>query len=178
MAKGIEQAHPRIADALDAHYRAALMSFFLRRVGCRAEAEDLTQETFARLLASVETSRLDNVGAFVFTIATNLLRDRGRRSRVRGQEISISPSDQSDQVPPELVEEIAPERVLLGREDLAQVLKALDMLGERTRDIFILARLERMKVREIAALFGMPASTVEKHLMRATLHLARTCGRS
>jgi RNA polymerase sigma-70 factor (ECF subfamily) len=51
-------------------------------------------------------------------------------------------------------------------------LKALDELGQRTRDIYVLFRLEAMKQREIAALYGLTVKSVEKHVMRATLHLA------
>jgi RNA polymerase sigma-70 factor (ECF subfamily) len=62
---------------------------------------------------------------------------------------------------------------LLGRHSLLDVLRTLDELGERTRDIFVLFRLERMKQQEIAALYGIRRRTVEKHVMKATVHLAR-----
>ena len=51
----------------------------------------------------------------------------------------------------------------------------LDELGQRTRDIYVLFRLESMKQKEIAALFGIARSTVEKEVMKATLHLALRC---
>jgi RNA polymerase sigma-70 factor (ECF subfamily) len=173
-----QQRAPRreaLLAILDARYRGPLMSFFLRRVRSRDDAEDLTQETFLRLLASSEADRLENAEGFVFTVAANLLRDRARRAAVRGQPVSLSDDGAFEDATAGLVEERAPERVLLSREELARALAALDELGERTRDIFILARLENMKQREIAALFGLSVSTVEKHLMRATLHLARRC---
>ncbi|HYD86043.1 MAG TPA: sigma-70 family RNA polymerase sigma factor [Vitreimonas sp.] len=160
---------------LDARYRGPLMSFFLRRTGSREDAEDLTQETFVRLLASSEAGRLENAEAFVFKVAANLLTDRARRGAVRGKRLSISEDEAAAEQIADLVEERAPERVLLGREELARALSALDELGERTRDIFILARMEHMKQRDIAQLFGIAVSTVEKHLMRAMLHLAKRC---
>ena len=76
----------------------------------------------------------------------------------------------------EAVEDRSPERVLLGKQTLADVLRTLDNLGEKTRDIYILFRLENMKQREIAALLGIGQSTVEKHVIKATLHLARVYG--
>lgn len=160
---------------LDARYRGPLMSFFLRRAGNRDDAEDLTQETFVRLLASSEAGRLENAEAFVFQVAMNLLRDRSRRLAVRGHRLSLSDDETIHETIADLVEDRAAERVILGREELALALKALDELGERARDIFILARLENMKHRDIAALFGISVSTVEKHVMRATLHLAKRC---
>ena len=156
---------------LDARFRGPLMSFFLRRVQNRAEAEDLTQEVFARLLGAA-TTEIEHADAFVFKIAANLLRDRARKaSRWR---FDKAPVDDSliHELTRDLLEDRGPERVLLGREQLAAALKALDELGERTKNIFILFRLEHMKQRDIAELYGISASTVEKQVMKATLHLA------
>jgi RNA polymerase sigma-70 factor (ECF subfamily) len=77
-----------------------------------------------------------------------------------------------------LVDERSPERVLDGETSLAQVLQALSELSELTRNVFVLFRLEHMKQKDIAALYGIGQSTVEKHVTRAVLHLARRCGRS
>ena len=60
--------------------------------------------------------------------------------------------------------------------ELKPVLRTLDELGGRTKDIFMLARLERMKRRDIAALDGMTISGVEKHLGKASVHLFRKFG--
>ena len=43
--------------------------------------------------------------------------------------------------------------------------------SKRTRNIFILFRLEHMKQKDIAAFYGIGQSTVEKHVMKAVLHL-------
>jgi RNA polymerase sigma factor (sigma-70 family) len=153
------------------------MSFFLRRVGDHAEAEDLTQQVFLRLLGSGGVKEPEHAEGFVFTVATNLLRDRARRSARRGPAAIPAPDpDLVSELARELAEDRSPERVLLGRESLAEVLRALDELGERTRDMFILFRLENMKQRDIAALYGIGVSTVEKHIMKATLHLAKRYG--
>ena len=157
---------------LDARFRRPLMSFFLRRLGNRSEAEDLTQQVFVRVLAG-DMAELENPQAYIFTVASNLLKDRGRAAQRRGGEAVPPPEDELvDELLATLVEERSPERVLLGKEALADALKALEELGERTRDIFILFRLESMKQAQIASLFGISQSTVEKHVMRATAHLA------
>ena len=54
------------------------------------------------------------------------------------------------------------------------MLRALDELGERTRDIFMMYRLEKMKHRDIAALYGITVSAVEKHIAKAGVHLLQT----
>ena len=161
---------------LDERFRGPRMSFFLRRVGDGAEAEDLTQEVFVRLLGAAERQPIEDVEALVFVTAGNLLKDRGRKAMRRGEASrgAIDPALVSE-VAREFVEDRDPERVLLARESYAEVLAALDELGQRTRDIYVLFRLESMKQKEIAALFGIARSTVEKEVMKATLHLALRC---
>lgn len=164
-----------LRSILDARFRGPLMSFFLRRVRDRNEAEDLTQDVFSRLLAKLEDGHIEDAEAFVFRVAANLLADRGRRMAKRGG--APLPLEGRDSmvygVARECVEDRNPERVLLGQDALQQVFAALAELNERTRDIYILFRLENIRQREIASLYGISQSTVEKEVMRATLHLAR-----
>jgi RNA polymerase sigma-70 factor (ECF subfamily) len=170
---------PSTADLrsiLDLRFRGPLMSFFLRRVRDRSEAEDLTQDVFSRLLAKLEDGHVEDAEAFVFRVAANLLADRGRRmARRGGAPLSLEDNGAmvSGLVVRECVEDRDPERVLLGQDALQRVLAALAELNERTRDIYILFRLENIRQREIASLYGISQSTVEKEVMRATLHLAQ-----
>lgn len=168
-----------MAVSLDRRFRSPLISYFGRRIGNRAEAEDLTQEVFVRILAAAERGPIENAEALVFVTAGNLLKDRSRRARNHGHiDIDKVEKHHDARVAGEFSEDRDPERVLLGKESVADMLAALDELGERTRDIFILFRLENMKQKEIAALFNIGRSTVEKEVMRATLHLAKRFGRS
>lgn len=159
------------SDEIDRRWRSMLMTFFLKRLRNRTEAEDLTQETLVRGFRSCDICDI-GTRSYLFKIATNLLRDRARRDRTHqsGSHTSFSdPSVRSEDMP---AEELGQERVLIGRERLQQVLKALSELDERTRDIFILFRLEKMKQKEISALFGISVSAVEKHVVKATVHLS------
>ena len=171
-----------LAARLDARYRTALMNYFLRRVRDRTEAEDLTQEVFLRIVRRGDPAPLENAEVFLFSIAGNLLRDRGRRqdSRHGADHASLDAPGFNFQdagiLSEALVEDRGPERVLLSQESLAEVMRALDELGERTRDIFMMFRLEKMKHRDIAALYGITVSAVEKHIARAGVHLLGVFG--
>ena len=166
-----------IKDELDARFRASLLAYFLRRTGSAQEAEDLTQETFVRLIGSHSFENADEANAYVFRVASNLLRDRARLA-TRLRRFASFPIDSvtGNQIEPKLVEDIDPERVLIARENLTEVLACLDELGERTKNIFILFRLEGMKQKGIAAFYGIGLSTVEKHVMTAMIHLAKRFG--
>jgi RNA polymerase sigma-70 factor (ECF subfamily) len=163
---------PELAS-LDSRFRRPLMKFFMRRVRDRQDAEDLTQEVFARALGSDELARLQRPDSFLFTVATNLLRDRHRNAvrRAASGTCVDTPVDSWDPV-----EDRGPERVLEGYESLQEALKVLNQMPERTRDIFILFQLENMKQKDIAALFGTTQKAVEKHVLKAATHLARHFG--
>lgn len=160
--------------ALDARFRRPLMRFFMRRVHDVRDAEDLTQEVFSRALGSGELARVQRPDSFLFTVATNLLRDRHRHAIRRGGGGVGIPSSVPDRAEP--VEDRGPERVLEGYESLKEALAVLDELSERTRDIFILFRLENMKQKDIAGLYGITQKAVEKHVLKAVTHLARHFG--
>jgi RNA polymerase sigma-70 factor (ECF subfamily) len=166
-----------VMAALDARYRAPLLAYFIRRVGNRSDAEDLTQETFERLVRATNLDTSGEVSGYVFRIAANLLKDRRRSAGYRrSAPFSAFAPELVDRISRELVEDREPERVLLGREGLVEVLKCLGELGDRPRTVFILHRLEGMKQREIAELLGLGVSTVEKYCMMATALLIARFG--
>ena len=167
--------HSVIKEELDARFRASLYAYFVRRTGNAQEAEDLTQETFVRLIGSSTFENVEEARAFVFRVASNLLRDRVR-SRTRLGRFPTLPIDSVAVHEPKLVEGIDPERVLISRQNLTEVLSCLDELGERTKNIFILFRLEGMRQKDIAAHYGIGLSTVEKHVMAAVLRLTNRFG--
>ena len=149
-------------EELDARYRGALCAFFRRRIGNGAEAEELAQEVIVRV-CDLPEGQMERPDSYVFTIAANLLRDRARRDAVRAsyREAILADSDRWD------VERRDPERILAGRQNLANVAGALRALPERTRVIFVLYRLEGMPRRDIADAFGISVSAVEKHIANA-----------
>lgn len=146
-------------------WRPALIAFFLKRVHDRAEAEDLTQETFARLFGG-EARQSGLHAGYIFQIAANLLRDRARHGRVR-----IDQADAVRQLYGQSVDFLDPERIAAAKSVMTQLLRSLGDLPVRTRAIFILNRIENIEQKVIAESFGISPSAVEKHVARAMAHL-------
>jgi RNA polymerase sigma factor (sigma-70 family) len=163
-------------------FQRPLMSFFLRRLHDREEAEDLTQEVFLRIVGRDEGVPVENPEIYIFRIAANLLRDRARKALTHHQaeHASLDAPEarfaDGGRLASGLVDDCGPERVLLSQESLAAAIRTLDELNPRTRDIYMLFRIEKMKQREIAALYGLTVSAVAKHIARAAVHLSRRLG--
>ena len=170
-------ARGQLTRQLGARFSGPLLKFFLRRIRDRAQAEDLTQEVLVRILGSRDADLIANPEGYVFKAAANLLSDY-RRRLVRNPTLrAVSLEELVSEPGARLVEDRSPERVFMGEVTLEEVLGAIEELGELTRNVFVLFRLENMQQKEIAALYGIGLSTVEKHVMKAMLHLSKRCAR-
>ncbi|MGV7119787.1 RNA polymerase sigma factor [Sphingopyxis sp. 550A] len=156
-------------DKLDLgrRWRPALLSYFLRRVGDHAEAEDLTQELLAKLLGHGDGD-FTSPEAYIFQMASNLLADRARRMKVRSRYRDMVGRSEEMGIDP-----IDPFRIAAGRAELSTLSRTLAALPERTQTIFILYRLENLGQDKIAEVFGISVSAVKKHVARAMAGLMK-----
>lgn len=156
----------RIAS-LSTQFRPALKRFFSKRVKEQHEIDDLVQDVFVRLVRKVHVDGGQIVAGYVFQTAQSVLNDWLRKRQVR----QASAHEEIEAELPYLKDDSTPERVLVGKQNLAKATAAVLELPEVTRAIFLLRRLEGMRYSDIAKRLGMPMSTVEKHMARAVAHL-------
>ena len=116
--------------------------------------------------STVNSITVDNPSAFLVKTASNLAVDERRRAQVRRE----SPIDIGDMLDISDGQPLHPE-VLAAQERLTKIMAGLDSLGPRTREIFLLHRIDGLKYREIAAQFDITVSAVEKHIAKASLFL-------
>jgi len=165
-----------VSKDLDRRFRKPLIIYFRRRLAGRSEdAEDLTQEVFVRLAQRPDRNNGETIEAYVFTIASNILSNwhRSRLSRRADAHENLDHVTEADTFPSILIEDRSPERVLESRESLQLLEKALLQLHERTRDIFLLSRIDGVSHQEIGRRFGISVSAVEKHMLKALTHIRR-----
>jgi RNA polymerase sigma-70 factor (ECF subfamily) len=163
---------PRSTD-LDVIYRTnkpRLLRWFRRR-GSTVDADDLVQETFARLAAVLQPvlPAIQNSERYITRIADNLLRDQARTRKSRSA---------ADHLPFDEVEErelpsFDQQNSLEARDMLDRLEQAMLKLKPRTREIFMAHRLDGFTYREIAARTGLGIKCVEKHMSRAIAHIDR-----
>lgn len=152
-------------DELDRRLRPALMAFFVRRVRNHAEAEDLTQEVFARL-AQGTSGPVESADAYVFQVAANLIRDRARREKVRADYREAKSLEDYLGLDP-----LDPGRILAGRLSLERLAAGIAGLPEKTRRIFVLYRIENVDKATIAAGYGLTVRAIEQHIQKALVGL-------
>ena len=148
-------------DELNRTYRPALISFFLRRLRNPADAEDLAQDVLVRMARSERTD-IRSAQAYVFRIATNLLRDKARRDRHRLEYCDTLTADGDLGV-----DVLDPCRIVAGEKSLEALAVAIRNLPELTRNIFICFRLENISRPDIAAAYHLTERAVDHHLARA-----------
>lgn len=144
-------------------HRNELLAYLTRRVNCRETANDLLQDAFIRLMNS-EVAKIGNVRAFLYRIANNLSIDHARRNQVRG----VSDEQALDQ----LLTDTSPERSAVAGNTLDHLERLIDGLPSPTREVFLLARVEQMSYKDIAARLGLEPRAVERHLNKALSHCA------
>jgi RNA polymerase sigma-70 factor (ECF subfamily) len=59
------------------------------------------------------------------------------------------------------------DEVLISRHRLERLLAGMEQLTPRTREVFLMHRLDGLRYREIAEELGISQSAVEKHMSRA-----------
>lgn len=143
-----------------------LESLAQARTGSRAIAEELVQDTWLKLSGS-RGDVIDNPGGFISQVARNTVTDHLRKERRRAE----IDAELSDLLWPG-IDEVSPERTLIGREQVQRVRAVLGELPEKTRKIFLMNRIDGIPHRRIAELFDMTDEAVYYHIRRALERLA------
>jgi RNA polymerase sigma-70 factor (ECF subfamily) len=172
----IARAKARDATAFDLlveWYGPRLYGYFYRLTGRRTDAEDLLQDLFVRLVGTIAQYEHDGrFEAWLFRIATNLVRDRIRRARTAGgllgQPMPSDPDEGRRRDPRESADD-PPER-LEQAEEIDRLDRAIRRLPEQEQTVILLRHFSQMSFREIADLMGTPLGTA---LARAHRGLAR-----
>lgn len=146
--------------------RQSLLHTLQRLVGNHAIAEELTQETYVKVLQAIRERPVEFIESFLFQTARNLaldyLRSSRRKSRVLVEDVAEASLLEVPAADPEL--SVALER----RQLLDRLQQALGQLTERQQHIFTLSRAQGWRYQEIAEHLQISPSTVQKELKLAT----------
>ncbi|MYF71044.1 MAG: RNA polymerase sigma factor [Proteobacteria bacterium] len=162
--------HERLVRIVEEH-EIALRRFLRIRLANRSDREEIVQEVFVRLCrhANLEdkVSRgVESTRAYLFKIATNLIRDMNRRAKVRYSDKHEYFNDQTaaDKRP-------SVESQVQTSQTLDQAVGIIDSLPKKCAQAFILSRFRGMSYREISERMGVSCSMVEKHISAALFEI-------
>lgn len=145
---------------------------YLRRLVGTSEAEDLTQEVFAKVSQALPHFRGDsNVSTWVYRIATNTAFDRLRSpSFRRAGQVSLESQK------PMAEKSTGIEQELVRREMNDCIRRYVEKLPPSYRSVVILSEDEGLTNQEIADALGISLDTVKIRLHRARGRLKRELG--
>jgi RNA polymerase sigma factor (sigma-70 family) len=141
-----------------------LFRYCLRLTGEPDVAEDAAQEAFVRLVRDKVDGPPAALQAWLFRVASNVIRDRYRVRENRRRLMEIHPS--APQAAPD------PHDALERGEEVARVRAVLDGLSPRDRTL-LLMREEGFAYAEIAEQIGVAAASVGTLLARAQSRFAQ-----
>ncbi len=149
-------------------YAAGVYRFCYHRTTSVALAEDLTSETFFRALRGIHSFRWQgrDFGAWLTTIARNLVADHYKSSRARLETPSDALPERRDQAP-------GPEDAVLTRLTHAVLARALEALPDEQRDCLVMRFLQGLSIAETAEVLGRSEGAVKQLQLRAVRSLAR-----
>lgn len=161
-------------ERIVAEHEPALRRFLRVRLALEPDRDDVIQDVFVRL------SALDDIGnklsegprqtrSYLFSIASNLIRDRQRRAKVRQ-------ADSHESFDDELACQSghSPEELATASQTINRMRETLNGLGPRCRHAFVLSRMKHKGYQQIASEMGVTVSAVEKHIAKALIAL-RNC---
>lgn len=158
LCRQVQDGSEAAMEALVHRYHRPVFAYLYRLSGHLQTAEDLTQETFVRMLARIGTYQFPNpFRPWLYTIAHNLYRDYCKQAERRALPFA-TPVDEQAAGPVDLFEHIAVQ---------AEVTAALQTLDLDHRNVVLLRFYDDLKVDDIAKVTGIPSGTVKSRLFTA-----------
>lgn len=156
-------SHHSAMHTLYTDHHGWLHSWLRSKLGNAADAADLAQDTFVRLLNRSELLELKTPRAFLRTVARGLVIDHWRREELERAYLEAIAHLPANETP-------SPESRELVFELLESIARMLDGLKPRVRQAFLLAQCEGMPHKQIARQMGVSLRSVERYIADALYH--------
>ncbi|MCH7336700.1 sigma-70 family RNA polymerase sigma factor [Acinetobacter sp. NIPH 2699] len=144
-------------------HHAWIYCWLYQKLGSSADAADLAQDTFVRILARQQQLEFQQPRAYLVTVAKGLMVNWLQRKEIERAYFDVLAEQPAQEHP-------SPERQVLIIETLAEIIALLAELPHSVRLTFLYAQLEKLKYQEIADRLGISVSTVKRNIQRAYMH--------
>jgi len=153
--------HPHFS-ALYSQHHSWLQRWLRVKLGNANDADDLTQDTFTRILGRADLGALHEPRAFLTTVAKGVLVNWYQRQaleRAYLEALAALPEPTA----------ISPEQRMLILETLHEIDAMLDALPPKVRQAFLMAQLDGMGYADIAVHLGLSLITIKRYMKQAFL---------
>ncbi len=158
-----QHAMDQTLAALVEQYAPALYRVAYSVLRNSPDAEDAVQETFLRVLRHRDTlHEIRDQRVWLVRIVWNVALDRKRRAKTRPETDDVS---ELARVLP--AAGLSAEEIAAAAQHHARVLKMVDQLPAKEREVLVLSAFDELSSVEIAAVLSVTESTVRSRLFRA-----------
>ena len=157
-------ALPAAVGDLYAAHNAWLRGWLRKRMGDHADAADLAQDTFFKVIKARNALEIREPRQYLATIAKGLMIDQFRRRSLELAYLETLASLPAAQVP-------SCEAQAILFETLVELDRMLAGLGARVRQVFILSQLDGLTYAQIADQLGISLRSVNNHMAKAMEHI-------
>jgi RNA polymerase sigma factor (sigma-70 family) len=164
---------PSLVERLFAEHRVALQTFFRRRIRSKADAADLAQEVYVRMLRISDQEAIRSPVHYLYTVANNLVKEHAALDRRQASGIDI------DEAPPQEQLETLPQfdGDLDASQRVARLGVVLQQLRPKCRAAVELRFTHGLSFREIAMHLGVSPQMAKKYVAQALGHCRRRMAR-
>lgn len=159
-----------LAELYDRHFDG-IYRYAYTRIGHQADAEDLTEQVFLRMVDSIQSYRPRRGAGFsswLYRIAHNLVVDRYRRAGREAVALADHVEDPTPRTNPELV--------LQASEDRRRLLEAIQQLTPEQQQLVALRFIDSLDVDEVARIMKRRPGAIHSMQHRALASLNRLLG--
>ncbi|QOQ77895.1 sigma-70 family RNA polymerase sigma factor [Pseudomonas poae] len=157
-------ARQQTLTAMYSEHHGWLHGWLRKKLGCSQYAADLAHDAFIRVLMLAEPQAIKEPRAFLATTAGRLLIDGARRRRIERAYMEALALQCEDASMPD------PAAMHVALQALERIAEMLTGLPAKTREAFLLSRLDGLTYSEIAACLDVSSSTVKNYISTALVH--------
>ncbi|MBN2071367.1 MAG: sigma-70 family RNA polymerase sigma factor [Candidatus Krumholzibacteriota bacterium] len=173
----VQQGNNQAFDILVGRYKNRLYAYLFRLLGNESEAEEYAQEAFVRAYMHADKYKtIAKFSTWLYTIATNLVRNRIRNIKRRPKTISMWSDERSsdDGRWLEIRDESPDPEETMDRKRLNELIQiAIDKIPAKYRPSFVLREINGLSYEEIAASTGLKLGTVRSRINRGRMHFKK-----
>jgi RNA polymerase sigma factor (sigma-70 family) len=162
-----------LVGRLFAEQGAALQAFLSRRVRRPADAAELAQEVYVRMLRVADMATIRNPEAYLYTVASNLAKEHSRQQPADSRVLDVAD--------PVIQEQLAELPAFGGQIDteqrIARLREVLKQLPPKCHAAVVLQYWHGLSYEEIALRLGISTHMVKKYLSQALVHCRRRMAR-